>query len=262
MIPFSVKSMRHLSAMILSLMTAGMIANAGAQTLKTVEAEQKEVDAAAQSSQQQINQTLDRKQDLATKYVQLVAETESLTKYNETLSKQVNSQQEEITGIEQQLLDIETTNREVLPLMQKMVDTLEQFVALDIPFLLEERNRRVETIKELLLRSDIAISEKYRRILEAYQIELEYGRTLEAYQGKIGESGAEKTVEFVRLGRISLMYQTLDGAETGYWDEYKKSWVMDNSYADAVKEARRVAKGDGAPDLLTVPVPAPEEGKS
>lgn len=258
MTPNNMKSLRRLSGAALAIALAGMATTGGAQTLRNVEAEQKEADKAAQVSQGQINDILDKKQDLAGRYAQVVAETESLNKYIEQLSIQVKSQDEEIAGIEQQLLDIETTNREVQPLMQKMVDTLEQFVALDVPFLLPERTERVSKLKELMVRSDIAISEKYRRILEAYQIELEYGRTLEAYEGKVGE----KTVEFVRLGRITLMYQTLDEAETGYWDAQKKDWVLDNSYTEAVKEARRVAKKDGAPDLLTVPVPAPQEGRS
>ncbi|HLF12370.1 MAG TPA: DUF3450 domain-containing protein, partial [Gammaproteobacteria bacterium] len=152
--------------------------------------------------------------------------------------------------------------REVQPLMQQMVDTLEQFVKLDVPFLLDERTRRVQNLKDIMARADVTISEKYRLILEAYQIELEYGRTLAAYAGRLGTGADARTVEFVQLGRVSLMYQTLDGAETGYWDAQQKTWVVDESYAEAVKEALRVAKQDGAPDLLTVPVPAPQEVRS
>src|SRR5690606_28747527 len=103
------------------------------------------------------------------------------------------------------------------------------------------------------------ISEKYRRIMEAYQIELENGRTLDTYDGHMGTGPDARTVSFVRLGRISLMYQSLDGAETGYWDANKKDWVRADQYAHAVSEARRVAKKDGPPDLLRVPVPAPQE---
>jgi len=124
----------------------------------------------------------------------------------------------------------------------------------------EERAKRVATLKSLMPRADVTISEKYRRILEAYEIEMEYGRTLEAYDGKLeAGSGEPKTVEFVRLGRVSLMYRTSDGKETGYWDVDQKKWVVDNSYAHAVKEAMRVAKKQGAPDLLFVPVPAPKK---
>ena len=111
-------------------------------------------------------------------------------------------------------------------------------------------------------RSDVPISEKYRRILEAFQIEMEYGRTLDSYNGKIGEGGDERTVEFVRVGRIALLYQTLDGNETGYWDQDQKKWAQDDSYRSAVKAALAVAKKEGAPDLLSIPIPAPKEVKS
>jgi hypothetical protein len=174
----------------------------------------------------------------------------------------VRSQEEEIASIERQLLEIDTTTREVQPLMQQMVDTLARFVELDVPFLLEERTARVQNLRSLMPRADVTISEKYRLILEAYQIELDYGRTLNAYEGRLGTGADARTVEFVRLGRVSLMYRTLDGAETGYWDANQDTWVVDPSYAEAVEEAIRVARDDGAPELLTVPIPAPQEVRS
>ncbi|MGH8246955.1 MAG: DUF3450 domain-containing protein [Gammaproteobacteria bacterium] len=236
-----------------------VVLEASAQGLEGAAAVQAEANRAGAASQQRIDEVQDKTQDALGKYLQALAEADSLRKYNEQLGVQVKSQQEEIASIERQLVDIETTVREVQPLMQRMVETLEQFVVLDVPFLLEERTRRVKGLKEMMQRADVTISEKYRRILEAYQIELEYGRTLDAYEGKLGEGADGKTVEFVRLGRISLMYQTLDGEETGYWDAQKKAWVRDDGYARGVREALRVAKKVGAPDLLTVPVPAPEE---
>jgi len=235
---------------------------ANAQSVEPALNKQVAVDKAAAASQDRINKMRDQTQDAASKYAQAVAEAESMEKYNKQLNKQVEEQGVELASIGKQLTEIETTNREVQPLMQKMVDTLQNFVALDVPFLLEERTNRVKSLQALMLRADVAISEKYRRIIEAYQIELEYGRTLEAYKGVIGDPGNQRTVAFVRLGRVALMYQTLDGAETGYWDAKEKKWVVDNSYAHAVSEARRVAEKNGAPDLLIVPVPAPEEVQS
>jgi hypothetical protein len=206
----------------------------------------------------------DRTLDAAARYAQAMTEAESYEKYNKQLSAQVASQQTEIASIEQQLLDIETTNREVQPLMDQMVRALDQFVQLDVPFLIEERTERVNNLKNIMARADVTISEKYRLILEAYQIELEYGRTLEAYEGTLALGGGEdtRTVEFVRFGRISLMYRTLDGSETGYWDAVNKQWVQDNSYAEAIEQALRVARAEGAPELLTIPVPAPQEIQS
>jgi len=245
------------------LVSAGAVAlvaaPAGAQTLDSAVAAQGEADKAAATSQKRINEIRDRLQDASSRFAAAQADADSLEKYNAQLEKQVTAQREEMASIEKQLLDIETTNREVQPLMQRMVDALERFIALDVPFLLDERTQRVKSLQEMMTRADVTISEKYRRIMEAYQIELENGRTLDTYDGVLTKDGVERTVSFVRLGRISLMYQSLDGAETGYWDAASKQWVVDNSYADAVAEARRVAKKDGAPDLLTIPVPAPQE---
>ena len=223
---------------------------------------QVQADREAAAAQQELNGIRERTQDAAGRYAQAVADAESLERYNTQLQDQVRSQEEEIASIERQLIEIETTNREVQPLMQQMVDTLARFVELDVPFLIDERNNRVKGLQEMMGRADVTISEKYRLILEAYQIELEYGRTLDAYEGRLESSGQERTVEFVRLGRVSLMYRTLDGTETGYWNNEQKQWVADNSYAEAVEEALRVARRDGAPELLTVPVPAPQEVRS
>jgi len=209
-------------------------------------------------NQGEINKVRERTQDAAGRYAQAMADADSLERYNKQLDSQVKSQETEMASIERQLTEIETTNREVQPLMQQMVDTLEQFVKLDVPFLLDERTARVQNLKDMMGRADVTISEKYRRILEAYQIELEYGRTLDAYSGRLGTGADARTVEFVRLGRVSLMYRTLDGAEVGYWDADKKQWVPDASYRDDIQQALRVARGQGAKELLTVPVPAPK----
>jgi hypothetical protein len=211
----------------------------------------------AAASQARIDQLADQTQGMLGKYRQTVTDAESLKKYNDQLAVQVKSQTERIANMKRQLGEIENTQRDVLPLMQRMIDTLEQFVSLDVPFLSEERARRVATLKRMMTRADVSTSEKYRRILEAYQIEMEYGRTLEAYDGKLGEGDDARTVEFVRIGRVALMYQTPDGRETGYWDAGAKKWVSDSQYSRDVREAIRVAKKQGAPDLLWVPVQAP-----
>jgi hypothetical protein len=218
---------------------------------------QAQADKAAAGSQQRIDQLQDQTQDMLAKYRQALVDAESIKKYNEQIGAQVKAQAERIGEMRKQLASIESTQRDVLPLMAKMVTTLEQFVKLDVPFLPEERARRVDTLKGLLSAADVPNSEKYRRILEAYQIEMEYGRTLDSYEGKLGEGDAAKNVTFVRLGRIALMYQTPDGKESGYWDVAKKSWTVDNDYARDIRHALAIAKKQGAPDLLRVPVPAP-----
>lgn len=252
----------RLAQLVVALLPAILAAPASAQ-LDRAMTQQTQADQRAAQSQKTINQLRDQTLDSASKYAQAIAEAESLERFNAQLNEQVKSQQDEISSIEKQLTDIETTNREVQPLMQQMVDTLAQFVKLDVPFYIEERTERVQRLQALMERADVSISEKYRQILEAYQIELEYGRTLTAYDGRLpGADGQFRTVEFVQLGRISLMYRTLDGSETGYWDQNQKKWIPDPNYAEAIEQALNVARKNGAPELLTVPVPAPQEVRS
>jgi hypothetical protein len=221
------------------------------------------LDQAAKTSQGRVDDLDDETQRLLSEYRRALADAESYTTYADQLEAQVQSQRDEMGEMDRQLAEIETTSREVLPLMQNMLATLDQFVKLDVPFLLEERNKRVATLTEMMTRADVTISEKYRRIVEAYQVEMDYGRTIEAYEGELVSDGADpRTVQFLRIGRVTLLYQTLDGHETGYWDAEQRRWVVDNEYGHSFKEGVAVAKKARAPEMLIVPVPAPKEARS
>jgi hypothetical protein len=247
----------------MALWCSPLAAYAQGEALGRAIEEQIGIDEEARASQQRVDQLDDETRKLLDEYRRALADAESYTTYADQLETQVQSQREEMAETDRQLLEVETTSREVLPLMQGMLDTLEQFVALDLPFLLEERTRRVATLKETMARADVAISEKYRRIVEAYQVELDYGRTIEAYEGELASDGdAPRTVHFLRVGRVTLLYQTLDGRETGYWDASQQRWVLGNEYAHGFKEGIAVAKKARAPEMLIVPVPAPREGRS
>jgi hypothetical protein len=219
--------------------------------------EQVRAEQAAQASQKRIAKLDEEATSMLAEYRQANAEIVGLTAYNDQLAAQVKSQEQELATMTRQLSEIETTSREALPMMQRMVATLAEFVKLDVPFLPEERANRVAGLQDMMTRADVSVSEKYRRIVEAYQIEIEYGRTIEAYQGKIGD----RTVDFLRAGRVALLYQTLDGRETGYWDAEAKAWKRDDSYRDAIASGLKVAKKQAAPDFLFVPVSAAREVK-
>ena len=225
--------------------------------VKTIVSEQTGAEAAAKQAQDKVNQLDDQTRGIVGDYRQALQETATLKRYNEQLALQIKSQEEEMVQIAKELEEIETTSREIVPLLQKMLETLDQFVKLDMPFLPQERSSRVAQLKEMMGRADVSLSEKYRRIVEAYQVEMEYGRTLEPYDGKVGD----KTVQFLRVGRVALLYQTLDGGETGYYDVSKKDFVKDNGYKDSVRAGLKIAKKQSAPDLLIVPVAAPKEIK-
>ncbi len=247
------------AVVLMTLMLTVPVHAADTKALDNVLAQQTASDKAAKAAQDRIDSLDDGTQQMLTKYRRTLEDTASITKYNSHLTEQVVAQRAEISSINTQLQNIETTSRDVFPLMEKMVDTLEQFVALDMPFRIEDRTKRVETLKGLMDRADVTVSEKYRRILEAYQIEMEYGRTLDNYEYKLGEGDSASLVEVVRLGRVALMYRRPDGKDAGYWDKAEKKWVSDPGLARDVEHSLKVAKKQGAPELLWVQLPAPTE---
>ena len=137
----------------------------------------------------------------------------------------------------------------------RLIDGLEQFVALDVPFLPEERANRVADLRAMMDRADVAASEKFRRVMEAYQVEMDYGRTMEAYSGIHTINGQERDVEFLRLGRTALIYQTRDASMQGVWNKQTRQWEeLDSSYRTQITKGLRMAKKQLAPDLLMLPV--------
>jgi hypothetical protein len=193
------------------------------------------------------------------RYARTLAEADITARYNVQIEQQLRSQQAEIVVLEQEIAALDATALDVQPLLQRMFDELEQFVAADVPFFQDERTQRIDRLRDLMARVEASTSEKFRRLVEAYQIEMEYGRTMTAYKGTLSDG---REAEFVRLGRVSLLYRTVDGAESGHWDNQQRTWVPDEESASAIEEALAIAKEEKAADLIIVPVPAAQGERS
>ena len=193
-------------------------------------------------------------------YRRSMAQIADLEAYNEQVGRLVDTQRVELADFERQFNDIEITKRRILPLIVRQIDVLEEFVSLDMPFLERERALRIEELRKLLERPEVPTSEKYRRVSEAYQIELEYGHTIEAYEGELVAAGGEsRTVNFLRFGRLGLYYMTLDGLEIGFFNNETDQWEpLPNEYLQSIDRAIRIARKQLPPDLVRLPVPAPE----
>ena len=207
-------------------------------------------------SQKKVDNFAEQRLSLADEYRNSLREADSLKLYVQQLKSQLRSQEDEKNVVRTEIREIARTNIEILPLMQDMLGTFGQFVDLDTPFLIDERRERVKLLNEMMPRADVTVSEKFRRILEGYQVEIDYGKTIEGYRGNL----EGKEVDFLRIGRVGLMYQTPDAKETGYWDREKKGWVIDNSASEGVKEGLKIARKQSSPDLLVVPVQAAAAG--
>ncbi len=217
------------------------------------------MDDAARRSQANIDGTVDATRSLERQYSAVMKEVEGLEVYNALLQKQLDSQAQEMADLNNSIDQVSVIERQVTPLMLKMIEGLEQFVELDVPFLIEERRNRVAFLGTLLERSDVTVAEKFRRLLEAYEIENDYGRTIEAYKGSLELDGAVREVDFLRIGRTALLYQTVDAEIFGMWDKSQGAWVsLPAEYRNQIRSGIKMARKQVAPNLLILPIGAPE----
>ena len=230
---------------------------AQSDALDEARAVRREANTAGVQSQERIDKLSDDTDSLFARYRTTLRENDALVVYNRQMQELIDSQEAEMSSLADQLDRVELVGRSVTPLMLRMIGALDAFVELDVPFLLEERTERIQQLRDLMSRADVSNAEKYRAIMEAYQVENEFGRTIEAYRSALQKDGKEMTVDFLRFGRIALVYQTLDGEESGVWDQKTRSWQeLDGSYRTAIREGLRIARKQSAPDLIRLPVPA------
>ncbi len=244
----------------LALASAGGGA-ASAADLDQIVAQRMDVNKASTKSQDRIDRLSSENDKATAEYRTVLQRIDALRVYNHQMTELIASQDAEAAQMRKEIDEVELVAREVTPLMLGMIEALDNFVALDVPFLPEERKDRIAGLRELMLRADITDSERYRRITEAYQIESDFGRTIEVYQGELESKGQKRQVEFLRVGRVAFLYQTLDGTETGVWDHRNGGWLDADDSRIAVRKGIKIARKQTAPDLLKLPVLSAEAAK-
>ena len=217
----------------------------------------------AQASQLRIDKVVESAQQRLIKYRALLKQAEGLKAYNEQLSTQVTSQNNLLDRFEQSISQVALIERQMAPLVEKMVNALEDFVEIDIPLHIRERRERIQFIKESLAAPDINVAEKFRQVVEAYQIENEYGRKISSYQDIVELDGKQREVDVLQVGRIALLCQTKDTKITARWDNDANQWrIVDNAtYRNAIRNGVKMAKKQASINILTLPISAPDSAQ-
>jgi len=239
--------------------TAGLSTQAFAASINEVMQEGENRADAGETAQKQVDAVADQTEKLINDYRSVTKVVDGLKVYNALLQTQLNNQESEMQALSESIANVALIERQIIPLMTRMVDALDEFVQLDTPFLMKERTARVTRLRDMMERSDVTAAEKFRRVIEGYQIENDYGRTIEAYKGSTLIDGKELEVDFLRIGRVALLYQTVGGAYTGAWDKAAGAFVElpPATYQKQVADGLKIARKQVAPDLLIVPVAAP-----
>ena len=252
------------NVLIAALVAAGTLSGAAAlvqaSTLEDILKVGDAKNAAARKSQAKIDRLADETRDLLSDWKTVNKQIDGLKVYNARLQRQIDNQLLRVQQIDESIDQVTIIQRQMTPLVIRMIDGLEQFVELDVPFAKEERLQRVQFLRDNLDRADVSVAEKFRGVLEAYNIELQYGRGIDTYRGTIDLGGAQRDVDFLRVGRVALVYQTTDGTTSGAWDKSAGSWVElpSGDYDAAIRKGIRIAKKQATIELLNMPVSAPE----
>ena len=212
-----------------------------------------EANRAARASQGKIDQLDDQTRAMLERYRSASWQAQQLTVYADQLGELVAAQDAEKASLLRQIDEMERTERELLPLMLRMVQGLEQFIALDLPFLATEREERLASLKKLMADPSATNTDKFKRILEAWQIEAEYGRSLGSERMEVDD----RTVDVLRVGRVGLFYLSADGKQAGTWDASQKKWIpIEHRHVAEIRHGLRMARETAAPDLLRLPMTA------
>ena len=249
-------------ALRLACAAAALLASAAlpAQQLEEVLDAAEAGTAEAQQSQRRIDELAEETRALLEEYRALNRQIEGLDVYNTRLERQITAQEHRIEAIDASLGEVTVLARQMLPLLVRMIDSLESFIALDRPFHLRERRERIAFLRHNMDRPDIALAEKFRQVMDAYRIEIEFGRKIDTYRDTIAVGGEEREVDVLRVGRIALLYRTPDGGACGLWNPQARAWEpLDSGDFDvAIRDGIRIAGRQAALALLPLPVTAPE----
>jgi hypothetical protein len=265
-----ISSSRRLATAFFAVSALTISGGVFAQTVDQIlQADQRRLNL-AQQSQERINNTVEATSSLEDQYRAINKEIDGLKVYNRLMTAQVEGQAATLEDIALSMDQVDVINRQIFPLMERMIDGLKQSVALDIPFLMVERDKRINDLVVLMERSDVTVAEKFRKVMEAYQIENDYGTSSEYYTESITMRECDscdattRSFNMLRIGRIGLYFQSDDTKITGRWNpgdpelNEEGYWEIDNSARNEVRKGLRMARQLIAPELIIVPVATAE----
>jgi len=253
-----------LAAALMGVMAFAGTSVAAAQQVDVakLQNEEQKILNAQEQSQEKINSLFEQSQDLLIEYRSVVAEYENLKVYNDHVAKLVADQQATIDSLQRQINGIEETKQGVVPLMYEMIDSLEEFVKLDLPIHKEKRLERVERLRTIMENANVSTSEKFRQIIEAYQTEMDYGSGLISYQGNLNVDGQEMAVDFFHMGRVAFLAQSLDLKNAWIYNNETNEWTeLEDEFLNPLTTAIRMSRKQTAYDLVKLPVFAAESAE-
>ncbi|GFM36274.1 DUF3450 domain-containing protein [Desulfovibrio psychrotolerans] len=171
-------------------------------------------------------------------------QVETFTRYVETARSRVAEQR----SVRQELERMET---ELEGELVRTLTAMESLVNSDMPFLSEERARRIAFLHKSLADYELASAEKLRRVLEGLQAEVSYGAGVHMEDNIIEPHGVAQGVQLIRTGRVGLYALSPDGARGWHWKRGHGFAPLDDAAVRSVATLRDMLERK---QVLTLPV--------
>ena len=153
---------RHLKqGRITFLLSLSFILLAGsihAQTLDDVLGVRASTTQDGRASQRRIDEISEQTRDLLTQYKQVMKIVDGLRVYNEQQERLIKVQEKELRELEESIDNVTVIERQMGPLIERMIANLDKFVELDVPFLASERSERMAFLKDTFDRADVSVA--------------------------------------------------------------------------------------------------------
>lgn len=214
----------------------------------------------AETTQNRINQLDDERSEMVREYRTLLQKTTAAKLFAAQQEKVVESQRAELASLNDQLGRVDEITAQMIPMMQDMITDLEQFVAADLPFKSAERSDRLANLKTVMERADVPPAEQYRLIIEAYQAEMEYGRTVDTWEidttiDPNDPNSGPTTATMFQYGRVALVMLSGDEGSAYRFNRATRTWdSVSGSYISDIKQSIKVAQGLTGQEVLYAPV--------
>lgn len=196
-----------------------------------------------------------RKEEMNIEYKALKEKIAQLEEYGGNLNNDLEARKKSINEKKRAMVEIERVETYMQSVLKVIVERLCRFITSDLPFLTEERLRRVEELKSILPRTDISLAEKCRRTFEALQVETEYGRNLQVNAQIINMSDRVVAVDVLNIGRLSLFCRTPDGKSMGWYNRATERWEpLSDQYNRDINQAFEMALHRHPLEVIPLPL--------
>ena len=202
-----------------------------------------------------------------------------------TLAQQqlyVSQQDVEISSLNSQIDGLDDWKAEITPMLGKMTTGIAGQINSDYPFEMERRLPRLQSLENTLNDPATAIGDKYRKALNVYKLEVNYGQSMEAKKGNhplnptirvgddrwVKDEDGEITINkktnlreeifdgsYLRYGRLAYVYLQADSSQALRYDLDAKEWTdLPKKHIADIRRAVKIASGEAAPNVVKVPL--------